>query len=565
MTSFGVRKFREMLVGCVPLTLVTFLMGILGEVLSGHFLGEDALAGVGLAMPVFPIGSFLMSLIGGGMGINYALRRGRLDLEGARGMFMQGVWTALFAAVVTALALYFLRESYFEFLNPTAEVLGHARDYWRFLPWSMALIVIAGLLVNCCYADGDTSITIWAYAGLLLVNGGVSWWLLASGRGTEACSVGLFAGYAVAVLVLSLHFLRASNTFAFAWSFRLSDSFRIVKSAVADASGHICEACLYILLGRVLTGSFGPKWLVLLPAFTVVNEFIGYADGFSAALQPMAAVYFGEGNFRALRRVVTDALRLLAAVTVGVALLLIIFPGIALAVVGISGGETAIRAASVVRWTAMAVVPAAILNLMNNYYQYVERDDLARGLTFFCMFLVPFAVLWGFSYSTGAAFWSWFVVARWGGALAFAAFLLVRYGGSAFPLLLDRNREKAITMYDLRLTEADIALTSVKVAEKLLSDGVEKSRAMRASLIVEETLMVVRDRNAGRSINAEVAVDLNDGVKLTIRDDGEIFDITDANQQVRDLRTFLVASVMERQQERVNLLTTGFNRNVYRF
>ena len=77
--------------------------------------------------------------------------------------------------------------------------------------------------------------------------------------------------------------------------------------------------------------------------------------------------------------------------------------------------------------------------------------------------------------------------------------------------------------------------------------------------------MTVRERNPNRKrILGEVTLDLNDGVVMTLRDDGVIFDITDADAKVSSLRTYLVASVMQRQRGRVNLVTTGFNRNVFR-
>lgn len=77
--------------------------------------------------------------------------------------------------------------------------------------------------------------------------------------------------------------------------------------------------------------------------------------------------------------------------------------------------------------------------------------------------------------------------------------------------------------------------------------------------------MAVKDRAGGRTLLGEVTIDLNDGVQMTLRDDGEIFDITDADQQISSLRTFLVASMMYAQGDRLNLVTTGFNRNVFRF
>ena len=139
--------------------------------------------------------------------------------------------------------------------------------------------------------------------------------------------------------------------------------------------------------------------------------------------------------------------------------------------------------------------------------------------------------------------------------------ILVKRGRHGFPLLLPRQREAKIMMFDLVLTEEDIVRTSKSVAAALPDEI-----AQRAALMVEEVFMTVRERNPGRKrILGEVTLDLNDGVVMTLRDDGVIFDITDADAKVSSLRTYLVASVMRQQQGRLNMVTAGFNRNVFRF
>lgn len=128
-------------------------------------------------------------------------------------------------------------------------------------------------------------------------------------------------------------------------------------------------------------------------------------------------------------------------------------------------------------------------------------------------------------------------------------------------MLLPRNREAAVRMFDLVLTEDEIVRVSKSVAAELQGEI-----ANRAALMVEEVFMAVLERNPGRRrILGEVTLDLNDGALLTLRDDGMIFDITDADAEVSSLRTYLVASVMERHRQRVNLVTAGLNRNVFRF
>ncbi len=76
--------------------------------------------------------------------------------------------------------------------------------------------------------------------------------------------------------------------------------------------------------------------------------------------------------------------------------------------------------------------------------------------------------------------------------------------------------------------------------------------------------MVVHDRNSGRRIKAEVTVDLNEGLTLILRDDGEIFDITDSDARISSLRSYLVSNLMTVIPNRRNLTTTGFNRNVFK-
>ena len=139
--------------------------------------------------------------------------------------------------------------------------------------------------------------------------------------------------------------------------------------------------------------------------------------------------------------------------------------------------------------------------------------------------------------------------------------ILLRCGRHGFPMLLPRGREAKIRMFDLVLAEQEIVRVSKAVAEAL-----PESVAQRAALMVEEVFMTVRERNPpGSRLIGEVTLDLNDGILMTLRDDGIIFDITDADAKVSSLRTYLVASVMERHHDRINLVTAGFNRNVFRF
>ena len=182
-------------------------------------------------------------------------------------------------------------------------------------------------------------------------------------------------------------------------------------------------------------------------------------------------------------------------------------------------------------------------------------------------FIVPFAL-----YSVcGRLFGANGVWAALGAApvvtvLLFGAFIFVRYGRRQFPLLLPTDRDAGLRVFNLMLTEREISDTSAAVGRLLAEQGEPEATVFRTSLMVEEVFMVVKDRNGSRKVRAEVTLDLNDGgVELILRDDGEVFDITDADARITSLRTYLVASVMQAMPGRMNLTTTGYNRNVFKF
>ena len=205
--------------------------------------------------------------------------------------------------------------------------------------------------------------------------------------------------------------------------------------------------------------------------------------------------------------------------------------------------------------------------LFNSYYLFIEREWLACSLTVLANLVVPVALfpvcgqLFGIN-----GVWAALGAAPVATALLFCLFLLVRYGRRQFPLLLPREREANLHVLNLGLTEGEIAAASEEVARILKAASAPQATVLRASLMVEEVFMAVKDRNGARDLRAEVTLDLNgDEVVLILRDDGEVFDITDSDARITSLRTYLVASVMEFQPKRMNLTTIGYNRNIFKF
>ena len=545
--------------------VIEFLMGLADSVIAGNLLGETALASLNLLQPPMNFVSFIACLIGTGTAICFSLETGRFDRVRASEMFSQGFWGAILLGSLGVVAFALGRDAFLGLFGATPEVLAQAVPYWNGFMACALLEPVAVLLANVIYADGGGRTCFWSYVVQLGGNVGLSL-VLCRRMGMVGCAIGTVCGNLLAIAVLSSHFLRKGHTLRLVRYFAVGDLMRIFRNSFGDASGRLCWAILFMLLNTFVIRNYGAETLPVLSAVLAVIGFSEVFNGAANAAQPIVGVYLGERNTRGVRTVMRAATRVTLLEGMAVSAVLVCWPKLVVTLVGINEPALVGPACTAVRLVSAGLVCSALCCLFNSYYLFIERAMLACALTVLANLAVPLALY----PACGRLFGVNGVWAALGGApvvalLVFGAFLLARYGYRSFPLLLPTDRDAGLHVFDLVLTEREITSVSTAVARLLEARGAMPSTVMGCALMVEEVFMAVKDRNGSRKVRGEATLDLNDGVALILRDDGEVFDITDADARITSLRTYLVASVMEALPRRLNLTTTGYNRNVFRF
>ena len=558
MRSFGVRKFTSLLLAGSFTVLANYFVRLSDSVVGGNMLGPGALAGINLVSSVLACVSFFSGLVSTGMATNYSLAMGRCERRRARQFFMQALWMVLLVGGGLSALVFFGRQAFVAYMAASPEISAHAADY---LAWCWATVLpecLLGLLIMLCYADGDAKLCTLAYAVNFVLNLVVAIVSIRLGMGAGGCAFATLVADIAGIGVLLSHFFRKTNTFAPVRHFSLVDSWRIVAASFGDAAAFLCDGLLFFFLNKFVILNFGSDVLPIVGVATALWGFLEFFNGIGVAIQPIVTVYYGEGNMKSVRTVMNAAM--VVAVLEGVAFMTFfgLFPQAVCALVGIREPALVSQAAVAIRCMCGGFIALAFAGLFNSYYMFVERPMLAGAVTFLCYLVMPIACVAAGSLFGVEGVWAGVGVGPFAGLVLTALIIIPSAGWRAFPLLLPRGRDAKVHVFDLKLTDAEIVEASRRVGEL---PGVP----MRAALMTEEVFMAVKDRNRGRAVIGEATLDLNDGVQLTLRDDGEIVDITDADQQISSLRTFLVASVMERQKGRMNLVTTGFNRNVFRF
>ena len=565
MRRFSTEKFKSFLLAGTFTAFIGYVNRLSDSVIVGHVIGEDALAGLNMVTPVLSVVTFCAFVIALGTSTNYSIWLGRIDRRRARGFFMQGLWLALLVGGALALAMRFGGDFYFTLLNGSEYVEMYARQYldWAW-PIGLTECLMMLLAVFCC-ADGDIHLCSAVYGGVCAANVLLSYLAVRHGMGASGCALGTVVSETLGILALCGHFFRKVNTFRPVRRFSLSDSYYVLRASFGDAAAFLCDAILFFVLNKLVIAKFDSDMLPVAGVAIVVWSFLEIFNGVGVAVQPLVTVYWGERNTRAIRKVMQAAV--IAAAVEGLALTAVFLCGRGSAVIwllgveGLDYPELLDAARSCVLLMCGGFLPLALAGLFNSYFLFIERPLVSLYTTVLCYLAMPVAcVLVGAQFGLSGV-WAGLGAGPLLGVLAMASAILLKRGRHGFPMLLPRGREGKIRMFDLVLTEREIVRVSKAVAEAL-----PESVAQRAALMVEEVFMTVRDRNPkGRRLFGEVTIDLNDGILMTLRDDGVIFDITDADARISSLRTYLVASVMERHRDRINLVTAGFNRNVFRF
>ena len=555
---FGVEKFKGLLLAGSFTVLANYFVRLSDSVVAGNMLGPDALAGINLVSPILAVTSFFSGLVSTGMATNYSLAMGRCDKLRARQFFMQALWMVLVFGGIFATLIGLGRGAFAAYMGASATISGYAVDY---MSWAWVAVVpecLLGLLIMLGYADGDAKLCTLAYAVNFVVNLVASVIAIRCGMGAAGCSFATVLADLAGIAVLSAHFFRKSNTFVPTPHFSLGDSWRIVAASFGDAAAFLCDGLLFFFLNKYVIMNFGSGVLPVVGVAVALWGFLEFFNGIGVAIQPIVTVYYGERNMKSVRTVMIAAMKV--AVLEGVVFMVVFgaFPDVVASLVGIREPELVRQSEIAIRCMCGGFVALAFAGLFNSYYMFVERAFLAGAVTFLCYLVMPVACVAAGSLFGIEGVWAGMGAGPFAGLLMASAIIVPTAGFRMFPLLLPRDRDAKTHVFNLRLTDEEIVETSRKVGEV---PGVP----MRAALMIEEVFMTVKDRNAGRTVLGEVTLDLNDGVRLVLRDDGEIFDITDADLQISSLRTFLVASIMERQSGRLNLVTTGFNRNVFEF
>lgn len=132
-----------------------------------------------------------------------------------------------------------------------------------------------------------------------------------------------------------------------------------------------------------------------------------------------------------------------------------------------------------------------------------------------------------------------------------------------FPFLLSHDNDQNTFIYDFEINAENAVEKSRSVDSVLRAYGISEKRRALISLFIEEMIQLIKEKNpaAKKKLMGECTIIvLLSGVQLIMRDSGIPFDITNGDERVTSFRHYVISNLMNAQENKAYILTTGYNR-----
>ena len=561
-------KFFSMLLGGTMTMMVVSVLMMSDSVIAGIFVGSDAVVGVTLVMPMYSITAFFGSVFALGFPIVYSEEMGKFNKHGADQVFGFGLLMSIVVGVVLFLLALLFGDSYLKSNRPPASVLAEARSYLSWMRFTILIFPLYNFLLEAVYSDGDEALC--SIAGIVQGIGNITASILLSRvLGISGISLASFMFTVVVILILSVHFLKKSNSLRPNLHFSISMLKTVARYSIIDASSHLFLTIQIAILNAFISAQFGANYLILASVIMLCRELQLVFDGIGEAITPIISVYLGEECYSGVRTTYKLAERV--AVVEGIVITLIVLLCAPFIPVILDITDTGIirLAVAETRMIALGSVFVSLLYLLTSYYLLLEKITL--GLIVSAMrdvlMAIPLAVLLGKVFGV----YGLFVGITTASAVSYILVLVYiscRYGKENCPLLLGLMKSDIRSELFHLSTEPDqIIDLQKKISAMLQENGIDQRTVRHVELLIEELYMLIRDKNNGKAVLSECCVLFRqEGVQIIIKDEGVIFDISEEDAAVTSLNAFVVASFMEKMGLNKQYLTTmSLNRSTFLF
>jgi putative MATE family efflux protein len=378
------KAFVSYLVPSILGMLVIAFNFIIDGIMVGHKLGSTALAGIGIASPVYTLFVAMSLWIGMGGATLYSTYMGKKDPTTAKQIFTKSITIILLITMVIGYTAYTFKDKLVFALGANTETFPFAADYMNIILLFGFVFTIENALTIFVRNDGNPNTSMYAQITFAVANIVLNYvTLYVLEWGVRGVAIGTIVSASLALLVLLTHFFKKTNNLKltrFRWNTKLLGSIVLIgfPSFLAELGMSVFSIAHNISLDRI-AGTDG------VASFTVLNYIHGVVLlaflGLASAAQPLVSYYHGAKQMDREKQTIRLASR--TALACGVLLLLVVQLGAPyfVQIFGNFSDSVTDNAVYGLRIFTFAYLFMGINFVMSTYFQSVGNAKMAIWIT----------------------------------------------------------------------------------------------------------------------------------------------------------------------------------------
>lgn len=516
--EYGHRAF-EYTIGLVFAIGLTMVDGVV----SGHVLGTDALAATSLVFPLVSLSTFISTIFTYGCSNLCAIAEGSGDYERARRLFTLGLFATLLLGLAQSVLFYLMEDFYFSYYTSSPAIEAFAREYYQLFIFVPPVMALATFLDEMISADGDDTLSYVGYLVSFAVNVGASV-LLAQTMGMSGLALGTVLSYVGYLLVVSIHFLKKSNTYRLRYWFSFRDLLRFAQYSLKNNTAGICMSVVSAGFTKAILLFWGNDYLIANTVLCAMLEIYEMINGPSEAAGYLLASYTGERNGEGIKTLFRQALVACAFGGMAVTLLLLLLPNTVLLLYGIEDTPLRVDLVKCIRFCSLGVVAASIGGFLSDYYGYTGKPLWSCMMVVFRTALFPILFCVNFCLKGGiVAMGKGMVLSQITAMAIFYSFVLIMKGRQSIPYMLDDPDYGKVSMNSFEYQPEEYERLWNWIQENLNEHGIESGKIGEVGALLQSLFRQTEEKNEKNKVLGECVLRFIGKPEIIIKDNGELF------------------------------------------
>ncbi|WP_342513148.1 MATE family efflux transporter [Sporosarcina sp. FSL K6-1522] len=353
-------------------------------IMVGNRLGPTALAGVGIAAPVYTLFVAMSLWIGVGAATRYSAAMGAKRPDEARVIFSHAIISIAIFTVVIGIAAYFFKTQLAYLLGANAETFPYVMEYMNVLLLFGFIFTIENTLSILVRNDGGPNLSMIALVMSAVVNIGLNYvFLFVLDLGVTGAAVATIIGAFVGLVILSTHFFRKKSNLRFArFAFNRKLFLLIIIIGFPSFLAEIGISVFTIshnVTFEHMAGTAGVS------AFTILNYvhsvMLLLFLGMGSAIQPLISYYSGAKDEAKMKKTVRLAIGTALAAGIFFFLVGLFASGPIVSLFGDFPEEVMVLAIPGIKLFFIAYIFMGTNFVMMTYYQSIGQIRMATWIT----------------------------------------------------------------------------------------------------------------------------------------------------------------------------------------